>query len=125
MLDIVHPVAEPLRFADRDAVLDWLDHERDNLLGVIEQARQHGWHTPAWQLADTLFPCSTLRRRWPEWFGAYRIGLASAEALADEEAISCMHIGLGVAHKQTGDHKLAPVHYDAALKAAEAIAHAG
>jgi tetratricopeptide (TPR) repeat protein len=107
----------------RGTALDWHDHERDNLLGVIGLARQHGWHSPPWQLADTLFPYFTMRRRWSEWFDAYRHGLASAECLGDEEAIACMHIGLGVAHKQTGEHELARAHYTAALKAAEAIGH--
>ncbi|MEO6082263.1 MAG: BTAD domain-containing putative transcriptional regulator [Umezawaea sp.] len=122
-LDIVRPVKEPLRFDDRTAVLDWLDHERDNLIGVMNLAQRHGWHTPVWHLVDTLFPYFTMRRRWPEWFDAYRTGLASAEFLGDEEALACMHIGLGVAHKQTGDHDLARVHYTAALRAAETIGH--
>jgi tetratricopeptide (TPR) repeat protein len=34
-----------------------------------------------------------------------------------------MHVGLGVAYKQTGDYELARTHYTAALRLAEAIGH--
>lgn len=34
-----------------------------------------------------------------------------------------MHVGLGVAYKQTGDYELARTHYTAALRLAEAINH--
>ncbi|HWO60787.1 MAG TPA: BTAD domain-containing putative transcriptional regulator [Umezawaea sp.] len=117
VIDVVHPV----RFTDREAALRWHDQERDALIGVIDLARRHGWHEPVWRLVDTLYAYFTQRRRWPEWFTAYRMGLASAEHLDDRRAAATMHLGLGVAHKQTGAHALARSHYLAALSLAEAV----
>ena len=119
--DIVHPPVEPLRFDDREVALAWHDHERDNLLGIIGLAGRYGWHTPAWQMADTLFPYYTIRRRWPEWLAAFEMGLASAESINDQEATAHMHVGLGVVRKQTGDYALARFHYVAALRLAESV----
>jgi DNA-binding SARP family transcriptional activator/Tfp pilus assembly protein PilF len=118
--DLRHPPREPLRFATRAAALAWHDQERDNLLGVIDLAHRHGWHHSAWQLTADLFAYFIIRRRWPDWLAALRIGHSSAQHTGDATAMAHMENAMGVVRKQIGDYAEARSHYRAAIRLAAA-----
>jgi len=120
--DIMHPPHEILRFTDRGSALRWHDDERDNLLGVITLANEHGWHRSAWQLTSDLLAYFIIRRHWSDWLTALEIGRSSAEQAEDSAAMAHMENAMGMVHKQTGKYSAARKHY---MKAMELAAAAG
>ncbi|WP_371778256.1 AfsR/SARP family transcriptional regulator [Streptosporangium subroseum] len=118
--DVVYPPLEPLRFTDRASALAWHDQERENLAGVIDIAAKHAWHRCAWQLTNDLFAYFIIRRRWPDWLAALRIGGFSAERSGDLEAMAYMENAMGVVHKQIGKYDAARAHYGRAIELAAA-----
>jgi len=121
--ETVYPPLHQLRFAGWEQALAWFDQDCDNIMGAVALAASHGWHNPAWRLAEMLYPFLGGRRLWNEWLRINQIGLMSAEASTDREAAIRMHICLGVVHKQTGDYPSAHKHWTLALHLSEEIAH--
>ncbi len=116
--DIQFEPVDPLVFADRAGALDWLDREKENLLGVIELANSNGWHASAWQITHDLFWYFTMRRRWPEWQTALGLGLNSAQQCGDRLAEARMHNSFGIVHEEIACYEQAGQHYTRALELA-------
>ncbi|WP_247673123.1 BTAD domain-containing putative transcriptional regulator [Micromonospora sp. C51] len=113
--ETIQPPVRSLRFTDRGAALTWIDHERDNLIAVIQLAAERGWHHAVLQLTADLFAYFVIRRRWTEWLAALRIARESAEATSDIAAAARVENAFGVLHKQSGRFDLAELHYRRAI----------
>ncbi len=94
------PAEQPFAPTSQET-LDFLDEERDNLHPVVRFAAEHGRHTAAWQLTYLLTGFYDSRGRWADRVEICRLGLASAQRLADPAAEGLMRSGLGVAHIMT------------------------
>lgn len=98
-------IVPALRHAPRDLpfapnhqeTLAFLDGERENLPAVVRFAADRGRHAAAWQLTYLLTGFFDSRGRWADRVEICRLGLASAERLADPAAEGLMRSGLGVA----------------------------
>jgi len=98
-------IVPALRHAPRDLpfapnhqeTLAFLDGERENLPAVVRFAADRGRHAAAWQLTYLLTGFFDSRGRWADRVEICRLGLASAERLADPTAEGLMRSGLGVA----------------------------
>ncbi|WP_232075912.1 BTAD domain-containing putative transcriptional regulator [Phytohabitans suffuscus] len=113
--ETIQPPIKPLHFTDRSTALSWIDHERDNLIAVIQLATQHDWHHEVLQLTADLYAYFVIRRRWTDWLVVLRIARASAETVTDAAALSSVENAFGVLYKQTGRFDLAEVHYQRAI----------
>jgi DNA-binding SARP family transcriptional activator/tetratricopeptide (TPR) repeat protein len=121
--DIMYPPTAGLTFSDLPAARRWHDLEQHSFVGAVALARDHGWHKPAWHLAECLFHYFVVSRNWQPWLQVTAIGLASAEASGDGEAVARINMCLGAVRKQTGDLRGARAAWERALAEASAVGH--
>ncbi|MCB5907208.1 tetratricopeptide repeat protein [Streptomyces pinistramenti] len=71
---------EALSFGSRGEALDWMDSWRGELLSAQRAAAAHGWHRPAWELAEALTALYLNRRYLNDWAESGELGAAEAAA---------------------------------------------
>ncbi|MEU4745119.1 tetratricopeptide repeat protein, partial [Actinosynnema sp. NPDC023658] len=94
---IRHPWDEPLFPPDRHAALTFLEGERENLLPVVQFARDRRELTAAWQLTYLLTSFYEATGHWHERVAMCRIAAGAAAELGDRAAEAEMLRALGVA----------------------------
>ncbi|MGW5018373.1 ATP-binding protein [Streptomyces cacaoi] len=114
------PVPE---FADGQEALQLLERELPNLMAALEAGHECGLDQPVWQLAEAMWSLFLLRKHFPEWMVAYRLGIEAAARCGDHAAHSRMHHHLGFAHHNLGRADEALQHGNAALAAARRAGH--
>ncbi|MGW1838025.1 NB-ARC domain-containing protein [Streptomyces sp. NPDC002067] len=67
-------------FDNRQQALDWLDAWRGELLAAQRTAAEHGWHRPAWELAEALTALYLNRRYLHDWVRSGELGATHAAA---------------------------------------------
>lgn len=71
---------------DADTALEWLERELPNLMAVLLTAREAGFPTVAWQLADAMWPLFLRRKHYDHWRTAHAEGLEAAVETGDTPA---------------------------------------
>ncbi len=94
----VPPPTARVTFTDHRPALTWLEAERHNLTGLIQQAARTGHRPLAWLLADALRGYYSLTMRTTAWATAANTALTAATADRDEEAESAAHLSLAELH---------------------------
>jgi DNA-binding SARP family transcriptional activator/tetratricopeptide (TPR) repeat protein len=107
--------ADPVRFDDGPAAIDWLDTERAVLIAAVEQDARHGSGRPAWQLATILEPYLDRIGIWPVQLSLQTVATAAAERLGDQHAQALTHRSLGFTHVRLGRLAEANRHLNLAL----------
>jgi tetratricopeptide (TPR) repeat protein len=79
--DIEHVPRAPMSFPGHAEALDWLDHERINLLAAARFARDRGLPEVAWQLADAMWGLFLYRTHYHDWL--------QFDLLAEQAAQTC------------------------------------
>jgi DNA-binding SARP family transcriptional activator/tetratricopeptide (TPR) repeat protein len=106
------PPARPATFED---ALDWLTTELQALLGVVRLAGEAGFGVQSWQLAWTVGDFLDRQGYWHDNRNVQRLGLASAERVADRLGQAKSHGGLARVATRLGEYADAVTHLDAAL----------
>ncbi|WP_180930130.1 tetratricopeptide repeat protein [Streptomyces sp. AJS327] len=114
----VEPPAETPRFSDETMALRWLETHGGALEGAVRQCAEAGWHATCWQLVDASWPWFLRLRPTEWWVKAHQLGIVSARALSDREAVSRMLTSGGAGLRNAARHGEAATWY------AEALEHA-
>ncbi|MFD7656003.1 AAA family ATPase [Actinosynnema sp. NPDC059797] len=116
------PTAEnPFRGEGKRASgLEWLIQERANLLVVLDMMRREGWHSSAWQLAESLLALYLNRRYVDDWLEASAIGIESAREDGNPAAEARLRSVVSRAYTDLNEMDTAEQHLDVALELAEA-----
>ncbi|MEW1864185.1 tetratricopeptide repeat protein [Streptomyces sp. NPDC088194] len=105
-------------FDDDAGAIAWLDAYRMDLMVLMREAADRGWHRTAWQLADAMWPLFLKMRHYDLWIEAHEIGLTAARrdgnAEAERQMLNSGAIGLNAA----GRHDDAARWYEESLNAA-------
>ncbi|MEU7828602.1 MULTISPECIES: tetratricopeptide repeat protein [unclassified Nonomuraea] len=102
-------------FADAEAAMEWLEVERLNILGAVNQAMDTGQYDIAWKLpvvADGFFE---LHSYWKEWENIHRTGAEAARVLGDRLGEASNVFALGDADWRGGRRESAIANYESAL----------
>ncbi|MEU4448845.1 BTAD domain-containing putative transcriptional regulator [Actinosynnema sp. NPDC050801] len=94
---IRHPWQKPPFPPDRHAALAFLEGERENLLPVVQFARERRDLTAAWHLTYLLTSFYEATGHWHERVAMCRVAVRAAAELGDRAAEAEMLRGLGVA----------------------------
>ncbi|WP_020385616.1 helix-turn-helix domain-containing protein [Kribbella catacumbae] len=105
--------------SSQDDVLTWLDKERANLVGVVQQAAVDQ-PSLAVQLTVGLNAYYALRRAWLEWLQANEAVLRLVSGGPDRIAEGLVLHDLGAAHAELGQHEQAVAPLRRAVDSAEA-----
>ncbi|MFC0526644.1 tetratricopeptide repeat protein [Phytohabitans kaempferiae] len=105
----------PLRFADPDAALEWIDTETDNLLAIAETAAGAGLDEMAWKLAALLRNPYGDRHPPMSWLPLGERALAAARRSDDHIGQIILSVGLGITHRLARDTDRAIEYHEAAL----------
>jgi len=105
------------------AALDWLCDERANLLGVLQEFADHGWHDAAWQLSEALHALYLNRRFLDDWVEASEIGAAAAERAGNPAAQARLLSVVSRAYTELGELDRAHECLERALALAEQSRH--
>lgn len=73
-------------FADREAVFDWLESERSNILAILQSARDREWDEWTWQMVESLWIFHYNRRHYADWIDATEIGIECARRAGHKDA---------------------------------------
>ncbi|MFI8853823.1 tetratricopeptide repeat protein [Streptomyces sp. 891-h] len=73
-------------FHDEPAALAWLESQRLDLMRLLREVAERGWHAATWQLVDAMWPLFLRLRHYDDWIEAHRIGLAAARRAQDTAA---------------------------------------
>jgi tetratricopeptide (TPR) repeat protein len=111
------PVPE---FADAPAALAWLESERHNLVGLVDQLAESGPHPAAWRLADNLRGYFWRRMHTVDWTRVALAGLAATERAGDAQARCAAHLNLADVLMRQSRYDEAIEHYQRMLVLAEA-----
>jgi tetratricopeptide (TPR) repeat protein len=104
---------------DSTAALAWFNAEHANLLAAQQAAVRHGLHQSVWQLAWTLNLYHAHQGHNRQRLAVWRLALAAAEHVSDSEAHHLIHLLLGRAYANAGQHDEAVEHLHRALTLAE------
>lgn len=105
------------------AAAKWLESRLPGLLAAVHAAHDAGLHAQAWQLCEALWGILLFGKHYAAWLDSHRVGLASAQACADQRAEAQMHIQLGAAHRSLGALETAGEHFSSALELFRAAGH--
>jgi tetratricopeptide (TPR) repeat protein len=121
ILGIRYQPAEPVRFADADAALTWLDRELPNIMAAARlAASQRIWSVP-WQLAEAVWPLFLYRGQYAERLEFDRLGLDSARADGDPVGEARMLYKIGTSVMNAGQLSEAEDYVAQALAAWERL----
>lgn len=99
--DAPPPMVEPRH----GAALAWLDAECANVLTAVRYAAEHGHDRVTSLLASTIRGYLELRRLNQDWRTVGELGLAAAEAMADDRARTKAHLDLAGLHERLGRYE--------------------
>ncbi|HEY3502579.1 MAG TPA: BTAD domain-containing putative transcriptional regulator [Actinocatenispora sp.] len=88
--------------ADRDAALDWLTRERDNLVAALHMCVRLHLDRYAWHLAWCLYTLYSYRGDWAEQVDAQRLALSAAQRWENTRCEAFSWHALGASHQQLG-----------------------
>ncbi len=94
--------ADPDAFSSRAEALDWLDHERDNLVQSLRAADFHGWPDLVWQLAEAMFALFQRRHHYSDWVCTHELGVRAAQLCGEQTAEARLRNQLAVALRNLG-----------------------
>ena len=94
--------ADPDAFGSRAEALDWLDHERDNLVQSLRVADAHGWPDLVWQLAEAMFALFQRRHHYSDWLFTHELGVRAAQLCGEQTAEARLRNQLAVALRNLG-----------------------
>ncbi|HEX7309348.1 tetratricopeptide repeat protein [Lentzea sp.] len=94
--------ADPDAFGSRAEALDWLDHERDNLVQALLAADAHGWPDLVWQLAEAMYSLFQRRHRYSDWLTTHECGVRAAQLCGEQVAEARLRNQLAVAFRNLG-----------------------
>ena len=94
--------ADPEAFGSRAEALDWLDHERDNLVQSLRAADVHGWPELVWQLAEAMFALFQRRHHYSDWLYTHELGVQAAQQCGERTAEAHLRNQLAVALRNLG-----------------------
>ncbi len=94
--------ADPDVFGSRAEALDWLDHERENLVQSLRVADDRGWPELVWQLAEAMFALFQRRHHYSDWLFTHRLAVAAAQACGEQTAEARLRVQLAVALRNLG-----------------------
>jgi len=122
-LGLAGPPARQLpRMSDAPTVLAWLDHERENILGLVQQASESSvlrGFVP--ELALALFGYFEVRSRWIEMRVIDRIGREIATDLGYDRLAAWLEHDLAIPDAERGDLALSLEHLRESLTMFQAI----
>ncbi|MEV8456177.1 BTAD domain-containing putative transcriptional regulator [Streptomyces sp. NPDC052095] len=114
------PAAEAA-VADATRATEWLESERENLIGAVLFAAEAGENRTAWRLAEALYGFLAQGTYTTECLAVAEAGLAAATADGDLRARSAARLRIADCHWAQGHNALAQDQYaDALLLATEA-----
>jgi DNA-binding SARP family transcriptional activator len=122
------PAGPPgLVFDSAGAALAWLEAERDNLIGAIDQVAADPALPPgtAAGTAQALLGYFQVRGYWHDWIRVNRTVLALAERTGDLRAAGYARRDIGVAHELRGDYDQALASLTAGLELFRQVADLG
>ncbi|MFC5185136.1 hypothetical protein [Actinomadura harenae] len=99
--------------------LAWLDAERAGLVAVVGAARERGWHTETWQLAEVLTGYYLNHRHLADWAATSGLGARSARESGAVLAEARLRSLVSRAHTDLGDHARAAEELDTAIRLAD------
>lgn len=111
---------EPL--VDLKAALTWLRGERDVLVRAVQQAKDEGMHSQAWQLSWALDTFLNDEQRWDDEGTAWAVAVDAAAALTDGPALAHAYSFLAVADARRQRFELARANLGRALDLVRAAA---
>lgn len=94
--------ADPDAFGSRVEALDWLDHERDNLVQALRAADGHGWPDLVWQLAEAMYALFQRRHHYSDWLFTHERGVRAAQMCGERTAEARLRNQLAVALRNLG-----------------------
>lgn len=104
---------------DSRQALDWLESERQSLVGAVRTAADAGLHRLAWRLAEALHGFLSLRVYAADCLAVATAGLAAATADGDPRARSAAQLRCAECHWIQGDNDRAQELFSGALALAE------
>ena len=99
----------------------WFAAERQNLVGLIEQAARTGLQDLVWRLTTSLTPFYQLCSCWDEWHRTHLVALQAASRVDDHAGRGAVLIGLGHLEVDRARYEMALGYFDAALREFELI----
>lgn len=94
--------ADPDAFGSRAEALDWLDHERDNLVQALRAADVHGWPDLVWQLAEAMYALFQRRHHYSDWLFTHERGVRAAQMCGERTAEARLRNQLAAALRNLG-----------------------
>lgn len=91
----LHPVTNPMSFADRNSALFWLDTQRHNLMAVTRMADELGLHEATWHLCNAQWSLFLYRRHYLDRLKIDQLGVKNAKAWGSSPAEADMLKRLG------------------------------
>jgi len=111
---------DPFTGMERRAdALEWLVGERANLLKVLAIMSREGWHSSAWQLAESLLALYFNRRYVDDWLESSEIGIDSARRDGNSAAEARLRSVISRAYVDLKAVDRAKEHLETALELAE------
>lgn len=110
---------EPVQLADQTAMVAWCAREWENIGPLLREAQRLGCHEPVWQLAYLLYSYFYAAGQLREWIETLRIGLRSAELIANRRAQVGLRNILSIAHSRLGQNDAAVEELQRALRLLE------
>jgi tetratricopeptide (TPR) repeat protein len=114
------PVEVPA-FENRTEALDWLDHERGNLIAAGRSALDLGWAELAWHLCDVMWPLLLHRKHYQDRLEIDDRGVAAARQWGNAFAEADMLKRLGRVCTTLGRFDEADRHFRESIERAASI----
>ncbi|MFB6815294.1 BTAD domain-containing putative transcriptional regulator [Streptomyces sp. NPDC056347] len=116
---VLYPQAPGERTAaDTERATEWLESERENLIGAVLSAAEAGEHRTAWRLAEALHGFLSQGTYTTECLAVAEAGLAAATADGDLRARSAARLRIADCHWAQGHNAAAQDQYADALQLA-------
>ena len=121
----VEPIPAPdlPLFTSREAVFEWLERERANILAVLQCARDREWDVQVWHMVESLWLYYYNRRHYADWIDATEIGVECAQRAKDRDAEARMRAQLAWAFVELGHYERAHEQLDRATSALADSSH--
>ncbi|MFC4507854.1 MULTISPECIES: helix-turn-helix domain-containing protein [Streptomyces] len=87
-------------FRDAGSAKQWMDHEVDNFLPIVQEMAQHGEDTACWQFAYYLRGYFYTTKQWELMVACYERALVSATKSGDHKVMAIVLNNLGLACTQ-------------------------
>jgi DNA-binding SARP family transcriptional activator/tetratricopeptide (TPR) repeat protein len=112
---------EVVWLADQNAVVAWCVREWENIAPLLRTAQRLGCHEEVWQLSHLLFSYFYAAGQAREWVETLRIGMRSAELVANRAAQAGLFNHLSIAHSRLGQNDAAVQELRRALQLLEEL----